>query len=421
MVSVRAWIALSPLVAAGVLLPLGSVAFAQTQEALAVLDRPRPEYDAKGIPLGGFRLFPTLDLSTAYDDNVRRLEDGESDWYFEESPAFRLQSQWGRHFLELYSGANNYDYTKATGLNLTDWDMGGDGRLDVIQGASIAGGGSFGDYHEPLYSPNTLGNQISPNRYHKAMADVTGTYAPDKIGIGVGGQFQRVYYDNVPLVGGGIIDNSDRAEDEYQTYVRGTYKFSPGYSAVLKVAYDDRHYDQFFDSSGIHRDSIGYQVTGGIAIELNHLLTGEASLGYLEQHFTQNQAIPLQNISGLDFNAQLDWYATDLMTVHLTAGRYISEVVLVGASASDDKLVKLSADYEVLPNVIAQGYFQFDSSSLTGISRTDNYPTVGIGARYLMNEYLSANLMYNYNERFSNAPGANYTDNTISFTVTGHI
>jgi hypothetical protein len=109
------------------------------------------------------------------------------------------------------------------------------------------------------------------------------------------------------------------------------------------------------------------------------------------------------------------------MTVHLNAGRYISDVVLDGASASDDKLVKLSADYEVLRNVIAQAYFSYDLSNLRGIARTDNYPSAGAGVRYLMNEYLSTNLMYNFSDRTSNFPGANYTDDTISLTVTGHI
>jgi hypothetical protein len=423
MVGSRVWISLPPLMAVGMLLSFGRSAFAQSEqsEALGVMDRPRPEYDAKGIPLGGFRLFPTLDLAAAYDDNVRRLETGEADWYFLETPAARLQSQWGRHFLEFYAGANNYNYTKATSLNLTDWDAGSDGRLDVIQGASISSGGSYGEYHEPLYSPNTEGNQASPNRYQKSMANVTGTYAPDRVGISLGGQFQRVSYDNAPLIGGGSIDNADRDEDEYEGYLSGTYKFSPGYTAFVKFDYDTRHFDEFFDRTGAHRDSIGYRVTGGLNLQLSHLLTGEISAGYLEQHYDQHQAIYLPNAAGLDFGAQLDWYATDLMTVHLSGGRYISDVVLAGASASDDKVVKLNADYEILPNLIGQAYFSYDSSSLRGISRTDNYPSAGIGTRYLMNEYLSANLMYNYSERASNFPGADYTDNTLSLTVTGHI
>jgi hypothetical protein len=417
---VCAWNSLSPLVAAGVFLSFGRMAFAQ-DEALGVMDRPRPEYDAKGIPLGDFRLFPTLALAAAYDDNVRRLETGEADWYFTEAPAARLQSQWGRHFMEFYAGANNYDYAKVKSLNLTDWDVGEDGRLDLIQGASISSDSSFGEYNEALYSPNTQGNQAAPNRYYKTMADINGTYAPDRIGVSLGGQFQRLVYGNTPLIGGGFIDNSDRAEDHYVGNLRGTYKLSPGYTAVVKLTYNTAHYDQSVDRTGVHRDSSGYSVDGGLNLVLSHLLTGEISVGYLEQHFDQHQAVFLPNIAGLDFGAQLDWYATDLMTVHLSASHYITELVLVGASASDDKLVKLSADYEVLRNVIGQAYFSYDSSSLRGLSRTDNYPGAGIGARYLLNEYLSANLMYNFSYRDSTFPGANYTDNTLSLTVTGHI
>ena len=33
-----------------------------TPQDVGVMDRARPEYDAKGIPLGGFRLFPSLDV-----------------------------------------------------------------------------------------------------------------------------------------------------------------------------------------------------------------------------------------------------------------------------------------------------------------------------------------------------------------------
>jgi len=38
-----------------------------------------------------------------------------------------------------------------------------------------------------------------------------------------------------------------------------------------------------------------------------------------------------------------------------------------------------------------------------------------------MNEHLSANLSYDYDERSSNLARANYQDNMISFRITGHI
>src|SRR6202012_4164459 len=140
----------------------GTSAFAQnattpsyigtTQQDIGVMDRPRPEYDAKGIPLGGFRLFPTLGVTANYDDNVFRQPDGQSDWYFEETPELRLESQWGRHFFEVYAGADNYDYSKNSRLNLTDWTAGLDGRYDLSRAANIAIAGYYGGFHENLDS-----------------------------------------------------------------------------------------------------------------------------------------------------------------------------------------------------------------------------------------------------------------------------
>jgi hypothetical protein len=68
----------SALVSAGAIMLFGLGAQAQpadvpsmrpstAEEDLPVMSRPRPEYDAKGLPLGGFRLFPTLSFGTTYD------------------------------------------------------------------------------------------------------------------------------------------------------------------------------------------------------------------------------------------------------------------------------------------------------------------------------------------------------------------
>jgi hypothetical protein len=59
------------------------------------------------------------------------------------------------------------------------------------------------------------------------------------------------------------------------------------------------------------------------------------------------------------------------------------------------------------------------------VPRTDEYPGAGIGVKYLINRYVSANLNYNYSDRSSNAPSASstvdFTDNMISLGLTLHI
>ncbi|MEJ0027277.1 MAG: outer membrane beta-barrel protein [Rhizomicrobium sp.] len=388
-----------------------------TPQDVGVLERPRPEYDAKGVPLGGFRLFPSLDVSANYDDNVLRIPAASSDWYFEEAPSLRLISQWGRHFFEVYGGADNYNYASFSRLNLTDWNVGSDGRFDISRAADWSANASYGEYHEALSSPNTVGFQSSPNRYNKTHVDTTGRYQPNRLGFSIGGGYDRYDWLNTPKIGGGLLFNTDRNEDEFQGFAKVNYDFSPGYSGYVKALYDSRQFDLFFDRTGVHRASNGYRFDAGLTLQLTHLLAGDVYVGYLNQDF----AAPLKNISGVDYGVSLDWFALPVLTVHLNGEHQINDVTIGGVSASDDKLIKLSADYEFRRNIIVQGYFSYTDSELVGTTRTDNYPGAGIGVKYLMTRYMSANVRYNYSERSSNFPGIDYTDNTISLGLSLHI
>lgn len=50
-----------------------------------------PGYEPKGLPLGGFRLFPSIDLGTGFDDNVYLLQDNpKGSILFTETPRLEL-------------------------------------------------------------------------------------------------------------------------------------------------------------------------------------------------------------------------------------------------------------------------------------------------------------------------------------------
>ncbi len=303
-----------------------------TPEDVGVMQRARPEYDAKGIPLGGFRLFTSLDAGATYDDNVFRLPAASSDWFFEEVPSFRLMSEWGRHFFEVYGGADNYNYATFSRENLVDWNIGTDGRYDISRSADLSANVSYGEHHELLSSPNTVGFQRSPNRDYQTHADVTGRYQPNRLGFAIGGSFDRYDWLNTPEIGGGTLFNTDRNEDEYQGFAKVNYDFSPGYSGFVKALYDSRSFDLPIDRTGVHRASNGYRIDGGLDLQLTHLISGQIFVGYLDQSFRA----PLKDISGIDYGVNLDWFASPVLTVHLNGTHQISDTTLGGVSASDD-------------------------------------------------------------------------------------
>lgn len=393
-----------------------------TEQDVGVMDRPRPAYNAKGVPLGGFRLFPTLDLQSNYDDNVFRQPTGVSDWFFTISPAMHLQSEWGRHFLELYANLDDFQYINNTSQNLTNWKIGSDGRWDISRVATVTGNVNYGEASEAWESPNSsTGFQAAPNRFFLTHTDLSAAYQPDRLGLVISGSFDRQNWQNTPIIGGGVLPNSDRNENEFETSAKAFYDFSPGYSTFVTVLYNERSFDQQFDRGGLDRSSHGYHVDGGVDMQLTHLVTGELFLGYFQQFYAQNVPTPLSNVSGLDYGAQIDWFATPVLTVHLTGSRKLADVILVGASGADNKSVSVSADYEFRPNIIVQTNVSYMNSRMIGTSRTDDYPTAGIGVKYLVNRYMSLNVRYNYSNRSSNSVGSDFTDNALNVSISLHI
>jgi hypothetical protein len=410
-------------------LMLGSSALAQTtpqvlsvaEPDLGVMERERPAYDAKGIPLGGFRLFPSLGVEGNYDSNVFRLSDARSDYFLTLTPAVNLKSDWGRHFIQLSAYANHYMYSEQKGENLTDWASSGKGRLDISHAATMFVDASYGEYHELWSAPDAESFQAAPNRYYQTHVTTSVVYQPSQLGVSAGGSFDRYDWTETPVIGGGFLQNNDRNEDKYEGYLRVFYEFSPGYAAFVRVNYNDRKFDVLLDRSGIDRASHGYRYDGGLTLQISHLIAGELYVGYLKQDFSTNSARPLTDVSGIDYGVQLDWYATPVLTIHVGGNRQLADTIFENISVEDDKRVDLSADYELLRNLIVQGRAWALATKYTGSALSDTTVGAGLKVMYLINRYAAAHIEYGFERRTSNRTLGDYTDNTISIGLTLHV
>ncbi len=213
-------------------------------QPVGVMDRPRPEYDAKGLPMGGFRLRPALDVGAAYDDNVYRTSGGKlDDVFYTITPSFTLRSEWSRHMLELVGSLTRYQYQSRSSEDRMDWFVGGNGRLDFSHDMTLEGGASYNTLHEPRYSADQPGGAAEPTRYNDLHAGATARYRPNRFAFELGGAYDRYTYDPTRLIGGGVYDNFDRDRDQYRATAKASYEFAPGYAVFLRGSYDDRRYD----------------------------------------------------------------------------------------------------------------------------------------------------------------------------------
>jgi hypothetical protein len=377
-----------------------------------------PDYAPKGLPLGAFRLFPTLEVAFDADDNIYRTNEfAKADTFWEIIPRVALQSQWSRHYLALRGGATAYEYNNFNSESRVDWDIDADGRLDVVQGSALFGGASYRRTFEPRSSPDQQNFAAEPTPFGVTHGDVRFEYMPNRFGVIVGFNYDYYDYDATKLIGGGVSPNDDRDYAQYDSFVRLLYEFSPGYSVFGHFAYNVRDFRLALDRNNANRDSTGYRANVGLQMELTRLITGEFYAGYMEQDYTTQSPVPLGDDSGFNYGAEITWTPDPLFTIRLGASHLINETVVSSiagvATDSNEQRFSLGVDWSIRRNIIIHGDVAYLHDNFTGSGRKDDVGLASVGISYLMNSYISANFRYIYQNRDSNIVGQDYGDNIL--------
>jgi hypothetical protein len=376
-------------------------------DGVPVMERPRPEYDPKGIPVGAFRAFPTVVLRLNTTNNVFESDnDQKSDVFIDIAPSLRLTSEWSRHYIEFFANLNSSRFTDFESEDTTDWSVGAAGRLDIRRGDALSAAVSKAGLHERRSSPNSPGTIREPIAYTLFRALAAIVIQPNRLRAELSGQFDRVEYENTPLNGGGVLDNGDRDRDELRLRARVSLEIGEGYRTFVEGVYDRRDFDRAIDRTGVNRDSTGTSLMGGLQFELAEFLQGDIFVGYLDRQF----GAPLQDFSGFNFGAALKWSATPLTTIHMQALRELSDTVVVGGSAISDRRLSVAVDHELLRNVIIQGSLSYVDSEFVGLPRNDEQYEGRVGAIYLIDDSLTATVGYERLVRDSNAFGETFSE-----------
>jgi hypothetical protein len=413
------WMGRSVMLAA-CLCSAGGIAFAQSQQTQSTETPAQASaadhslFDAKGLPLGAFRLFPTLQVGAAYDDNVFRTDTGAiDDWFFSINPSFLLTSEWSRHMVRLRVSYDDYLYARLTDESRADFTADADGRLDLGDGITVTGTTGYSLLHESRTSVDLPSNALKQTRYSDLHAGLDVDHSVGRLGLRAGATFDHYEYDPTLLSGGGLFDNRDRNRNEYETYLKGDYEFSPGYAVFLRASYNDRVYDLNPDFNGFDRDNSGYRVDAGLDMKLTQLIEGSFYVGYLRQNYNA----PLRDVSGVDYGASLKWYAAELVTVTLSARHTVDETTLTNAAANNLQQVNLNAEYSFRHDIVFTGGIGYAEDRFSGAGRTDRIVTGQFAAKYLMNEYVFWNLGYQYSTRSSTTPASGFNDNTVMLSL----
>lgn len=376
---------------------------------VTVRERPRPDFEAKGIKAGGFTIYPRVTGSVESNDNIyAEAINTNSDTIWRVKPEVAVRSDWSRHALGAFATASINRYSDFDTENTEEYSIGVNGRLDVVRGSNISGALSYAKRTEPRTSPDALQGAASPVQYELISANLTGIKEFNRIRL-TGRLIDRDYdYGDVLSNLGANLDQDVRDRNEFYYGGKIEYAVSPDTALFGQILANTKSYD--LASSG--RDSDGYAATIGANFELSQLLRGEIEFGYMDQSY---DLATYADINGLSAKAQVEWFPTQLTTVTFDGARTIEESVAAGSQGYIADTIAASVDHEVLRNVLLSAQASYAKNAYQTIDRDDKRTGAGAGVTYLLNRNVGVFLTYTYLKQKSAGaqPGSSFSDNKL--------
>lgn len=394
--------------------PEGQVARGDT-----VAQRQRPDYDAIGVRLGGFMLLPTLSLQESYNSNIFASEDDEeSDFITSIEPALNLRSNWNNHALNLHADSKVSRYADNSSEDFEDYTLSADGRLDVLRDLRLFGGAGYRVRHIARYDPDSPTNTAEPAEYEVYGANAGIEKVFNRLSLRFDAARDQYRYDNIRLNDGTTRDEGDRDRDQTTLSLRTGYEIGPLRQVYLLGSYNWRDYERRVDDAGFERNSDGYLLAVGTEYDLTGITFLDGYIGYRVQEYDDPR---LKEMSGWAAGLKLTWNVTQLTTLTGSLNRSVEETTQNGASGYFATRASIRADHELLRNLILNASVGFENDEFEGINRDDDYFLAGLGARYLMNRFLSVSGGYGYRTRDSNLPNADFDENVVFIRLTGQL
>lgn len=351
--------------------------------SISVRARPRPEYEALGLSVGAFGVFPKLELGLERNDNIYAVSAGEvGDWIWRVRPEVSVVSNWPRHSVSAYARTTVNRYQDYGSEDTEDWGVGGGGILDFAGRTTVSFGGDHLSAAEPRSSSSTPRAAVEPIEYAVTSAYAAAARTGGRLRLSGRADWRSLDYDDGQDGTGGVIQQDDRDRQIVSGLVRSDVAISPATAVFVQANANSRDYDLPSTAVYAARDSAGYEVLAGVNFEVGAVARGEVAAGYISQAFDDGA---YGDVDGFGARGLLEWFPTQLTTVTLIAARTIEDSAIAGSGGYLSTTASLQIDHELLRNLIVFVSANVAADDYEGIDRSDERKSASVGATYFVN------------------------------------
>ncbi len=365
--------------------------------------------------------------SLSFNDNIYRSPmNEESDIINRFSPRVALESNLDQHYWQVELEAENGIYFQNEENNYTDFSALAEGRYDVNPHASIYAGGGYILDHVGIGSfvDDPGAGDAEPTTYHNFLAHIGMDYRPAS-GWHVEPRLhaQDYNFENADRRGGGVNIQDDRDRTEYGAALTVGKAIHANDEVYVRAAVEAWEHDERIDSSALStRDStqqrywIGYRNDEALAPGF----TFDVAAGVLDQGY---EAGRLPDVTALDVHADAKWKIDRANSLRLRAYREVRDAYSNRYSAYLRSRARLNYEHAFtdLLSVGAGASYTNDDfetiASASPIKREDDIYGMHLWGAYEFYENIEASLYYDYSDRDSNDPEANFDANVVGIVV----
>jgi hypothetical protein len=384
---------------------------------VSVRERPRPDYQAEGLHLGGFMVYPKVTGGVTYDDNIYAVHTGGvGDEITTISPEIDVASTWSRNALNGYVRDSQSWFAQYASEDVNQYGVGASGKYEFGQSVFTAGI-DYGRYALPRSAANT-GVLLSkhPIQYDYTALNGQLTHTFNRLRLSGRVDYQIYGYLNGETPTGVTVFEKGLSHAVATYTTKAEYALSPETAVFVSAAYNDRTFQLAPPAVLYNSNSSGYDISGGANFDITHMVRGEIQLGYLDQRFVSPLFKP---ITGLSAKGQVEWFPTQLTTVTASILRGVGDSGIIGSAGYLNTTGGLQIDHELLRNLILTANATATEDKYYGISRTDDIWGVGASADWLITRHLGLTLAYLHSHQQSSGAqqGPSFNDNRVTLSA----
>jgi hypothetical protein len=352
-----------------------------------------------GITVGGFYLYPSIELNVGYDSNVFAQSASlgtTGSLYTTIGPSLELRSNWTNHQLRFLAGGGYGYYASAPTQNYLNYNLLADGRLDIDYDFYATGSAGLLRATEALGTPVAYSAPINLGFYKRFNHFfMNGSVSATKY-----------WFEDYSTITAQGLPAASRERTEYQEALRLGYELTEDFAVFIAPTVNQIRYVQTIDSAGQNRNADGASVGAGATWKLNEISILEGAIGYTQQNNQSN----LGNTGAYTFSLSGTWTGYAPLTLRPNITRSINQSALSNYSAYVSTLVGLDVNYIIHDAWTMVGGLSYNTADYTPViglgapPRTDTYLRGQLGVLYTLRPQVQIGPMVEYSSGSSTDP-----------------